>query len=501
MDNKGLSFRGGQGVKGLSLRLVLFSFLCLLSIVTIFVGGLLWYQSMRKEIFQKRVGDMRYRTMILTDHLSRSYQDGEGLTGDMISKQISGFLTQSERRFLYLNRSLRVLYDSMNEIKNKTLLLPAATRALTGKSYENFDDGSNFIEIVLPIFDNKEKADSTKAQNASSLGDPSVRGVVYSSELCTDLDVLFSVFRRNMWILGVLIFLVSIPLNYIFSGLLLRPIRKLSASLRMVRLGESEIKVEPGFFAETRDLQQSFEDMVETVQNLEESRRTFVSDVSHELKTPITSMKLLADSLLAEENVPAEMYKEFLTDISEEVDREVKIIADLLALVKSDSRAATLNVKQVSINTLIEQILKSLNAIAKHDNVELIFESFRPVNAFVDKAKIRTALVNLVENAIKYNSEGGWVRVSLNADHRYFYITVADCGEGIPEEAVSHIFDRFYRVDKARSRDTGGTGLGLAITKQIVQLHGGTIQVTSRVGEGTSFVVQLPILQKEVGNV
>ena len=126
-------------------------------------------------------------------------------------------------------------------------------------------------------------------------------------------------------------------------------------------------------------------------------------------------------------------------------------------------------------------------------NIEVVFESFRPVNAEVDEVKISLAITNLVENAIKYNKEGGWVHVSLNADHKYCYIEVADSGMGIPEESVEHIFERFYRVDKSHSREIGGTGLGLAIARGAVVMHRGAIKVYSQLGEGTTFTIRIPL--------
>ena len=127
--------------------------------------------------------------------------------------------------------------------------------------------------------------------------------------------------------------------------------------------------------------------------------------------------------------------------------------------------------------------------------MELVLDSFRPVTAEIDPTKMTLALSNLVENGIKYNKpEGGWVRVSLNADHKYFYVTVADSGIGIPEEALNHIFERFYRVDKSHSREIGGTGLGLAISRSAIVMHRGAIKVYSKENEGTTFSVRIPLV-------
>ena len=208
--------------------------------------------------------------------------------------------------------------------------------------------------------------------------------------------------------------------------------------------------------------------MLGRLKQLDDSREEFVSNVSHELKTPMTSMKVLADSLLEQENLPVEMYREFMEDIAKEIDRENQIITDLLSLVKMNRTGQTMNIQQVNINDLLEQILKRLKPIAEKKNVEMVMESFRPVSAEIDETKFTLAVSNLVENAIKYNHENGWVHVSLNADHKYFYLKVEDSGLGIPQEDQAHIFERFYRVDKSHSREIGGTGLGLAIARNAV---------------------------------
>jgi signal transduction histidine kinase len=229
------------------------------------------------------------------------------------------------------------------------------------------------------------------------------------------------------------------------------------------------------------------------MQKIENTRQEFVSNVSHELKTPITSIKVLADSLLMQEDTPVELYREFLLDITDEIERENKIINDLLSLVKLNRSSGDMNITSVNINELLELILKRLRPIAQKQNIEVVFESFRAVIAEVDEVKLSLAISNLIENAIKYNKPDGWVRVSLNADHRYFFIKVSDSGIGIPEDAQDLIFERFFRVDKARSRESGGTGLGLAITRNVVQMHRGAIRVYSKEGEGTTFNVRIPL--------
>lgn len=246
-------------------------------------------------------------------------------------------------------------------------------------------------------------------------------------------------------------------------------------------------------YIETEHIGDAFNQMMGRMKVLDDSRQEFVSNVSHELKTPLASMKVLADSLLTQEDVPAELYREFMTDIAEEIDRENKIITDLLSLVKMTRTSTDINVDVVDINAVLELLLKRLGPIASRAEVKLIFESRRPVSAEVDEVKLTLALSNLVENGIKYNMKGGWVKVILDADHQYFTVEVSDSGMGIPQESIEHIYERFYRVDKSHSKEIGGTGLGLAITKSAILRHRGSITVSSEEGVGTIFSVKIPL--------
>ena len=205
-------------------------------------------------------------------------------------------------------------------------------------------------------------------------------------------------------------------------------------------------------------------------------------------------MKVLADSLNGQQDLPVELYQEFMQDITAEIDRETTIINDLLALVKMDKTSSDLNVSDVNINEMLESIIKRLKPIAAKRNVRLELEKARRVTAPCDEIKLSLALSNLVENAIKYNVAGGWVHVTLDKDDEFFFVTVADSGIGIPQEYQEKIFERFYRVDKARSRESGGTGLGLAITKNVVQMHHGAIKVSSKEDQGTTFSVRIPLV-------
>jgi signal transduction histidine kinase len=304
-----------------------------------------------------------------------------------------------------------------------------------------------------------------------------------------------SYLRKNAIMVLSIVVAVFIFFGILAAIYLVRPMHKMSDGIDEIQKGYGADKLEVNDYSETIRICERFNALLANMKVMDESRQEFVSNVSHELKTPLTSMKVLADSINSMPDAPVEMYREFMGDITNEIDRETKIINDLLSLVKMDKSAADMNITTVNINELLEQILKRLQPIADKQQVELVLESFRPITADVDEVKLTLAITNLVENAIKYNKDDGtgWVHVSLNADHQYFYLKVEDSGMGIPEESLELIYERFYRVDKSHSREIGGTGLGLAITRSSILMHRGAIKAYSVVGEGTTFDVRIPL--------
>ena len=348
--------------------------------------------------------------------------------------------------------------------------------AYSGKSNSTYNVDRATAEVSLPI---------------TNLEGETV-GVINVSLINHDMITVMEYIDKIMNALKIGFLLLWIVIAFLSSHILVRPAIKMGNDIMGTTVGKNtELGSQPLY--EYRYIADSVNKMLERLNNVDSSRDEFVSNVSHELKTPMTSMKVLADSLLAQENIPEEIYKDFLQDIVTEVDRENQIINNLLALVKTDRKNPVLNITTVNINELVEHTLKRLRPIAVNKSVEMVFESVRPVAAQIDEMQFTLALNNLVENAIKYNKEHGYVRVSVNADHKYFYIKITDSGIGIPPEYIDKVFERFYRVDKARSRQTGGTGLGLAITKNIILLHKGTIKLYSKENEGTTFTVRVPL--------
>ncbi len=318
-------------------------------------------------------------------------------------------------------------------------------------------------------------------------------GVMLTSVSMDSINTSYEYIQGRALLFEILALVVIFGMAFFLSRYLLKPFEKITDAINEVKNGFTDEQICVKEYLETEQIGDAFNQMLGRMKVLDDSRQEFVSNVSHELKTPLASMKVLADSLLALEDAPAELYQEFMTDITEEIDRENKIITDLLSLVKMTRTSADLNVEPTDINAVLELMLKRLGPLAIRADIKLIFESRRPVSAEVDEVKLTLALTNLVENAIKYNVEGGWVKVVLDADHKYFTVEVADSGIGIPQAEIEHIYERFYRVDKSHSNEIGGTGLGLAITRSAILMHRGSINVDSEEGLGTTFKVKIPL--------
>lgn len=398
-------------------------------------------------------------------------------SSDEVNTEILRIADLYEGRILVIDSKLNIVKDTYGIEDGNVIISEDVIKCLNGSSSSAYR-GDHNIEMTVPITHTSSKE---------------IVGVILMNFSTKNIQNIYVILYRKTTVLFVTTIMLIFIYAFFYSGVFTKPFLNLKKAIGHLTEGYMDDEVKIDGFYEVQQISLSLNQMLTRIKNLENSRQEFVSNVSHELKTPLTSVKVLADSLLMQENVAPELYREFLVDIADEIERENKIINDLLSLVKLDKAASDMNITSVSINDLLELVLKRLRPIAKKNNIELIYESYRPVIAEIDEVKLSLAFSNLIENAIKYNVEDGWVRVSLNADHKYFYVKVSDSGIGIPEEAQDSIFDRFYRVDKARSRGTGGTGLGLAITKNAVHMHKGAIKVYSKDNEGTTFTVRIPM--------
>ncbi|MBO4389802.1 MAG: HAMP domain-containing histidine kinase [Lachnospiraceae bacterium] len=412
-----------------------------------------------------------------------------------LTSRIQTFAELYDGRIMVINSSYKIVTDTYQITQGKVTISPEVIEAFSGTPYSHIDMDGLYLEYLCPIYETAQSDASQVGGAASNSAEsPNVVGVIVVCSSLQSLEDRYSSNRQSTDFL-VMAFALGVLISaFLFIFWVGHPFRKIKTKIEMVREGNLEVDLAHGGYTELSDLGIGYQGAIEALRETDRSRQQFVSDVSHELKTPITSIKILVDSLLGQENAPHELYKEFLSDIGSEIDRENDIINDLLALSRMDRGTVELNIKTTNINDSVESLLKRLTPIATAKGVELTFETFRTIMADVDEVKFTLALMNIVENAIKYNVENGSVSVSLNADHVYFYVSVKDTGIGIAKEDCEKIFERFYRADKARSRDTGGTGLGLALSKRIVQLHKGTINVSSEIGKGSEFRIRIPLV-------
>ena len=421
--------------------------------------------------------ELQEQCRIINNQLTAcGYMDNPG--SEVMDAELLQFSNIYDGRVLIIDSSLQIIKDTYLLEEGKNVVSAEVIRGFQGMGTTNYSRRHKYVEVTAPV----KEADGT------------ISGVILVSASVDSLLRIRDTLQTKGMLIQLALAAVIVVLSVVASVVLVKPLGKITHSMEDLSKGDVEEIVSVSDYTETKAISDAYNNMIRRIRKQEDSRQEFVSNVSHELKTPLTSMKVLADSLTMQgDQVPVELYREFMEDIAAEIDRENKIINDLLSLVKMDKKNADLNIQSININDLLELILKRLRPIAAKSDIELVFESFRPVVAEVDEVKLTLALSNLIENAIKYNVESGWVHVSLNADHKFFYVKVADSGIGIPEEDQERIFERFYRVDKSHSREIGGTGLGLAITRNAILMHRGAIKVYSKPGEGTTFTVRVPL--------
>ncbi len=323
--------------------------------------------------------------------------------------------------------------------------------------------------------------------------------IIYNKETVSNLNgEIFSIIIEAMGI-GLLI---AILLGLLLAKTMVTPIQNLTKAAEKVASGdfsesvENEAKDEIGVLTRTfNDMAGQLERNIEDLQYAEQMRKEFVANVSHELRTPVTSIRSYAETLCdAGKSMNPETEKRFLEVIVRESDRMTKIVQDLLTLSRFDAGSIAFDFQKFSFEKSVQDVYNAqlLEAQKHHHNFGLQFESEMP-EITGDKARIEQVLINMLSNAIKYTPDGGRIRITAGVKGDSVWCTVRDNGIGIPKQDVDRVFERFYRVDKARSRESGGTGLGLSIAYEIVQRHDGNMTLHSQKGKGTAITVTLPI--------
>ena len=318
-------------------------------------------------------------------------------------------------------------------------------------------------------------------------------GCVYLMDYDTTQGALIASLEKNILAITLILEFFVIIFSITFSQIFSRRLRRILSSIRIIRGGDYSHKVFMGGHDELTYLGNEFNDLTDRLHDSQRTQRQFVSDASHELKTPLASIKLLADSIL-QNDMDAETAREFVTDIGDEADRLTRMSEKLLSLTRVDSEYGG-NREIVYMAPTVRRVTRMLRGVARKNNITLHQDLEGDCSILILEDDLYQIVFNLVENGIKYNTPGGTLTVSLHREEDNAIIEVVDTGMGIPADAMDHIFERFYRVDKARSRQTGGSGLGLSIVRDTVNRNDGEIRVESTPGQGTRFTVVFPVFE------
>ena len=405
---------------------------------------------------------------------------------------INGILNQLESlkatRMIVTDASGVGLYDSNQTAVGQYVLLPEIFSALESSGQSPV--GNN----VFSWHYHDGIMESRAAAPIVYYG--TIIGCVYMTEYDTSQGALIQSLQKNVLQVTLVLEIIVVMFSLAFSMTFSQRLKKIMNSMQIIQKGDYSHKVKMGGSDELTALGNEFNDLTERLQTSEQKRSRFVSDASHELKTPLASIKLLTDSILQNE-MDMETVREFVGDIGNEAERLNRMTAKLLSLTKIDGQMPGES-EIIYMAPTVRRVHRMLLPMAKQTDISIHMDLEQDCPVLILEDDLYQIIFNLMENGIKYNIAGGHLYVALHREDDNAVLTVRDTGMGIPEDAIGHIFERFYRVDKARSRQTGGSGLGLAIARSIAQRNKGDIRVESIPEQGTTFTVTFPAFDTEV---
>ncbi len=399
------------------------------------------------------------------------------LTAESAAAAITKLGGPNATRLIVTDSAGRVLYDSTGTATDEHFALyPQIVSALRGKDVFSWHYSKGVIsaETAIPIVNYN-----------------SISGCLYIMDIDRDQGLFLQTLRGGILVISLLLELFLLLFSLTSARRFSTRLRKIMTSMRIIQDGDYTHKVALDGDDELAMLGEEFNDLTERLQNSEEQRRRFISDASHELKTPLASIKLLTDSILQYE-MDGPTTREFVQDIGSEAERLNRMTLKMLALTKGELAAPEQDAEIIQMAPTVRRVSKMLSSLAEEHDIKIDLHLREDSHVLVQEDDLYQIAFNLVENGIKYNVPGGKLTISLHRQDDMGILQVQDTGMGIPEESVDHIFERFYRVDKARSRQHGGSGLGLAIVRNMVERNGGEISLQSAVGKGTTFTVSFP---------
>ena len=406
----------------------------------------------------------------------------EIMNSTTVAKAVSDLGTMKVSRLIITDQTGLALYDSGSENtgEEKYILLPEVVQAMKIKDVFSwsYHDGAMQSRAATPIL---------------SYG--TLVGCVYMMEYDTEQGALIRSLQNNTFTISLVLEILIILFSLVFSRAFTHRLRKIMVSMRIIRGGDYTHKVNMGGNDELTVLGNEFNSLVERLQISEQKRNNFVSDASHELKTPLASIKLLSDSIL-QNDMDLDTVREFVGDIGNEADRLNRMSQKLLSLSRIETQSDS-DCEIIFIAPTVERVIRMLSAIAEQNQITITTDLANDSPILILEDDLYQIIFNLVENGIKYNLPNGSLLVKLMRREDDAVLIVQDTGMGIPEESIEHVFERFYRVDKARSRKSGGSGLGLSIVRNMVERNHGQIFVESTVGKGTTFTVVFPAFDLE----
>lgn len=435
----------------------------------------------QKIFYQNKQSSMIDRCLMASAEIGNL----EVLNSSTVASAVSEMSNPKVTRLIVTDQYGIAIYDSAttDSFLGSSALLPEIVSALEGNDVFSWQYHAGAMQscAATPI-----------------LSFDTIVGCVYMTEYDTEQGALIQSLQSNILTITIILELVVILFSFTFANAFSTRMRKIVSSMKIIREGNYSHKVSMGGRDELTVLGEEFNELTDKLQSSEEKRRQFVSDASHELKTPLASIKLLTDSIL-QNDVDMQTTQEFVSDIGQEADRLTRMTQKLLSLSRIESQGDG-DCEIVGMVPTIQRAIRMLSGIAEKNDITIDLQVAEDCPILILEDDLYQIVFNLTENGIKYNVPGGRLTISVFRQEDNAVLQLRDTGVGIPEEALGQIFERFYRVDKARSRQSGGSGLGLSIVRTIVERNQGQITAASTPGEGSVFTVTFPIFDTDENN-